>query len=115
MQAKSMDSGLDLSPIPAERRTASFQDVLLLFAGANIVSTTLVTGGSLAEGFSLAQALVLIAVGIVVGTAPIGLLAALGPRYGLPSMVLLRHPFGRVGAAAISLLLVVTNFAWIAL
>ncbi len=110
-----MDSGLNLSPIPPEQRTASFQDVLLLFAGANIVSTTLVTGGSLAASFSMAEALVLIAVGIVVGTAPIGLLAALGPRYGLPSMVLLRHPFGHGGAATISLLLVVTNFAWIAL
>ena len=97
-----MDSGLDLSPIPLERRTASFQDVLLLFLGANIVSTTLVTGGSLAGDFSLAEALILIALGIVLGTAPIALLATLGPRYGLPSMVLLRHPFGRTGAAAIS-------------
>ncbi len=110
-----MDTGLDLSPVPAAKRTASLQDVLLLFAGANIVTTTLVTGGSLAPAYSFPQACALILAGILAGTLPIALLARLGPRYGLPSMVLLRHPFGRGGAAAISLLLVMTNFAWIAL
>ena len=110
-----MDTGLDLEPIAAERRTASFWDVLLLFAGANIVTTTLVTGGSLAPAFSFRQAIALVVVGTIVGTVPIALLARLGPRFGLPTMVLLRHPFGRQGAAAISLFLILTNFAWIAL
>lgn len=88
---------------------------MLIFAGANIVTTTLVTGGALAPHFSFYQACLLIVAGIVLGTAPIALLARLGPRYGLPSMVLLRHPFGKGGAAAISLILILTNFAWIAL
>ncbi len=110
-----METGLDLSPVPSERRRASLQDVVLLFAGANIVTTTLVTGGSLAPAFSFREACLLVFAGIVAGTLPIALLARLGPRYGLPSMVVLRHPFGRYGAAAISLLLVFTNFAWIAL
>ncbi len=101
--------------MPEERRRASLQDVLLLFAGANIVTTTLVTGGSLAPAFGFREACLLVFAGIVIGTLPIALLARLGPRYGLPSMVVLRHPFGRYGAAAISLLLVFTNFAWIAL
>ncbi|HKI87348.1 MAG TPA: cytosine permease, partial [Thermoanaerobaculia bacterium] len=110
-----MDTGLDLEPIAPERRTASFWDVLLLFAGANVVTTTLVTGGSLAPAFSFKQAVLLVIVGTAVGTVPIAVLARLGPRYGLPTMVLLRHPFGRRGAATISLLLILTNFAWIAL
>jgi len=110
-----MDSGLDLRPVPAARRTASTLDVLLLFAGANIVTTTLVTGGALAPSFSFAQAVVLIVCGGALGTALIAVLARLGPRYGLPSMVLLRHPFGQRGAALISCLLILTNFAWIAL
>lgn len=88
---------------------------MLLFAGANIVTTTLVTGASLGGAFSFRDACVLIAVGTLLGTAPIAVLARLGPRYGLPSMVLLRRPFGNGGAAAISVLLVLTNFAWIAL
>ncbi len=110
-----MDPGLDLRPIPASRRTASTLDVLLLFAGANIVTTTLVTGGSLAADFSFAQSVALILIGGGLGTALIATLARLGPRYGLPSMVLLRHPFGDLGAAAISSILILTNFAWIAL
>jgi NCS1 family nucleobase:cation symporter-1 len=110
-----MDTGLDLNPVPRHKQTASFWDVAALFAGANIVTTTLVTGGSLAPAFSFRQTLGLILVGVLIGTAPIAVLGRLGPRFGLPTMVLLRHPFGRRGAALISLLLIVTNFAWIAL
>ena len=110
-----MDPGLDLSAVPPDERRASVLDVLLLFAGANIVTTTLVTGGSLAPAFSFAQSCLLILAGLVVGTLPLAWLARLGPRFGLPSMVVLRHPFGRGGSAVISALLVATNFAWIAL
>ncbi|MDH3746108.1 MAG: cytosine permease [Acidobacteriota bacterium] len=110
-----METGLDLSPVPAAKRTASLTDVVLLFAGANIVTTTLVTGGSLSESFSFLQSALLVGFGVVIGTLPIALLARLGPRFGLPTMVLLRHPFGRLGAGAISLILILTNFAWIAL
>jgi len=110
-----MENGLELDPIPTSRRTASLGDVVLLFAGANIVTTTLVTGGALIPGYSFRQALWIIALGVLIGTLPIAFLARLGPRFGLPSMVVLRHPFGRYGAALISVLLVITNFAWIAL
>jgi NCS1 family nucleobase:cation symporter-1 len=110
-----MDPGLDLAPVPDERRTASVLDVLLVFAGANIVTTTLVTGGSIATAFSWPRTLAIIAFGTVAGVAILALLARLGPRFGLPTMVLLRQPFGARGAEAISVLLLVTNFAWIAL
>lgn len=109
-----MQTGLDLDPVPQAKRTASTLDVLLLFAGANIVTTTLVTGGSLAPAFSFGQAALIVGLGMVIGTVPLAVLARLGPRFGLPSMVVLRHPFGTSGAALISLLLIVTNFAWIA-
>jgi len=110
-----METGLDLSPIPVEKRTASLGDVAILFAGANIVTTTLVTGGALVPGHSFREALLIIGLGVLIGTLPIAALARLGPRFGLPSMVVLRHPFGHYGAALISILLVITNFAWIAL
>lgn len=109
-----MQTGLDLAPVPQENRTSSTLDVLLLFAGANIVTTTLVTGGSLAPAFSFGQAALIVGLGMVIGTVPLAVLARLGPRFGLPSMVVLRHPFGTSGAALISALLIVTNFAWIA-
>ncbi len=109
-----MQAGLDLHPIPLQERTASVMDVLLLFAGANIVTTTLVTGGSLAPAFSFSQATLIVSLGMLVGTLPLAFLSRLGPRFGLPSMVVLRHPFGIGGAATISVLLIITNFAWIA-
>ena len=111
-----MDSGLDLGPVPLERRTASVLDVLLVFAGANIVTTTLVTGGSVGNAFSWPRTVLVIVVGTLAGVALLALLARrLGPRFGLPTMVLLRQPFGDRGAEAISFLLLITNFAWIAL
>ena len=110
-----MDSGLDLGPVPADKRTASVLDVLLVFAGANIVTTTIVTGGSIANAFSWPDTVFVIVAGTLLGVALLALLARLGPRFGLPTMVLLRQPFGHRGAEAISFLLLITNFAWIAL
>lgn len=106
----------DLDPIPNARRSAGVVDVALLFAGANVVTSTLITGGALGTMNLVGPTrLAAMLCGVLLGTLPIALLARLGPRTGLPSMVLLRRPFGRRGAAAISVILVITNFAWIAL
>ncbi len=87
----------------------------LLFAGANVVSTTLVTGGSLGVAAPWSTILIAVLGGVLLGTIPIALLARLGPRFGLPSMVLLREVFGERGAGGVAAILVLTNFAWIAL
>jgi NCS1 family nucleobase:cation symporter-1 len=110
-----VDTGLDLAPVPLERRTARWYDTALLFAGANVVSTTLVTGAALGAVVELERAAWIVLLGSLVGTLPIAVLARLGVRTGLPSMIVLRGPFGTAGAAGIAALLVVTNFAWIAL
>ena len=110
-----MDTGLDLAPVPLDRRTARWYDTALLFAGANVVSTTLVTGATLGAVTDLETAVWIVLLGALFGTLPIAVLARLGVRTGLPSMVILRGPFGTGGAAGISALLVITNFAWIAL
>ncbi len=109
-------SSYELSAVPEGARTSSVLDVALIFAGANVVTSTLVTGGTLGlMGGSFTRLALIAVLGIAAGTLPIAVLARLGPRTGLPSMVLLREPFGPAGAAAVSLLLVITNFAWIAL
>ena len=84
-----MNTGLDLSPVPLERRRASLVDVAFLFAGANIVTTTLVTGGALGVRASSGRALVIVLLGVVVGTLPLALLARMGPRYGESEPMLL--------------------------
>jgi len=105
----------DLGPVPAEARTQSPLDLFLIFVGANIVATTLVTGASLVPAFSVTEAFVLIALGTVVGSALVAALAPVGPRLGVPSVVAMRAAVGFPGATALAALLYVTNFAWIAL
>ena len=106
---------VDVGPVPAEARTQSPFDLFLIFAGANIVATTLVTGASLVPAFSIPEAFGLIAIGTVAGSALVAALAPVGPRLGVPSVVAMRAAVGFQGATALALLLYVTNFAWIAL
>jgi purine-cytosine permease-like protein len=105
---------VDLNPIPPAARTQSAFDLFLIFAGANIVATTLQTGASLVPAFGLGMALGLIAVGGLAGSMLIAALAALGPRLGVPSVIAARAALGLRGAGLVAILLYVTNFAWIA-
>jgi purine-cytosine permease-like protein len=104
----------DLGPIPDSEKTQSPVDLFLIIAGANLVATTLQTGASLAPAFGLRQAALLAAGGIVLGTALVAALTPLGPRLGVPSVVACRAALGLRGGALVSLILYVTNFAWIA-
>ena len=106
---------VELGPVAAGERTQPASDLFLIFAGANIVATTLVTGASLVPAFSTKAALALIAVGSVAGAALVAALVPVGPLLGVPSVIAARAALGRTGAAALALLLYVTNFAWIAL
>jgi purine-cytosine permease-like protein len=105
----------DLAPVPPARRTQPAFDLFLIFAGANVVATTLVTGASLAGSFPARTALALIAAGAVGGAALVAALAPIGPRLGTPSIVAARAALGRRGASLLALVLYLTNFAWIAL
>ena len=105
----------DLEPIPPEGRTQSAADLFLIFAGANVVATTFITGASVKAGLSFASALAIIAAGSVVGSFLVGLLAPVGSKWGVPTIIALRAPLGRPGAHVVALVLYLTNFAWIAL
>lgn len=109
-----MDQGLSLQPVPLQDRKARLLDVALIWAGANIVASTLVTGGTLGVAFPLTTSVILLLSGVFVGSGALAFLARLGPRYGLPTMVVIAHPFGIFGAKVISAALILTNFAWIA-
>src|SRR5450759_1530090 len=104
----------DLGPVPDSEKTQSPLDLFLIIAGANLVATTLQTGASLAPAFGLKQVALLVAGGVVLGTALVAALAPLGPRLGVPSVVACRAALGLRGGALVSLILYVTNFAWIA-
>jgi cytosine permease len=99
---------------PHERTQSAF-DLFLIFAGANIVATTLQVGATLAGGYAPQASLALITSGTVLGSLLVAALAPVGPRLGVPSIVAARAVLGLRGAAAVALLLCVTNFAWIAI
>lgn len=108
-------NSVELGPVPPGERHQSALDLFLIFAGANIVATTLQVGASLAGTFATATGIGIIAIGAVTGAALVAVLAPIGPRLGVPSIVAARAVLGFSGAQLLALVLFVTNFAWIAL
>jgi purine-cytosine permease-like protein len=104
----------DLSPIPESQRTQPAFDLFLIFAAANVVATTLQTGAVLGSRYGGTDAMVLVVGGAVFGSLLVALLAPIGSRFGVPSMIAARAPLGLRGAQLVSGLLYLTNFAWIA-
>ena len=104
----------DISPVPPDERRQSPVDLFVIFAGANIVATTLQVGAALAGDFSPVAAVVLICAGATAGSMLVAALAVMGPRLGVPSVIAARAALGVRGAALVAGLLYLTNFAWIA-
>ncbi len=106
---------VDLAPVSPEDQKSSPLDLFLIFVGANIVATTLQVGASLPASFTARVAFTVMAIGAVGGALLTAVLAPVGSRLRVPSIVATRAALGASGAQALALLLFVTNFAWIAL
>ena len=104
----------DIGQVPSGEQTQKASTLFWIFAGANIVATTMQVGASLSTGFSPLAASVLIAVGATAGSLLVAALAVVGPRLGVPSVIAARGALGTGGAGVVAVLLYVTNFAWIA-
>jgi purine-cytosine permease-like protein len=104
----------DISQVPSEARRQSPIDLFVIFAGANIVATTLQVGAALAVDFSPVAAVLLMALGATGGSMLVAALAVMGPRLGVPSVIAARAALGVRGAGLVACLLYATNFAWIA-
>ena len=105
----------DLEPIPQGDKAQSSLDLFLIFAGANVVATTFITGATVKAGLSFAGSMLAVVLGSVIGALLVALLVPVGSRWGVPSIIALRAPLGRPGAHVVAVILYVTNFAWIAL
>ena len=103
-----------LEPVPESARTQPAFDLFLIFAAANVVATTLQTGAVLGARYGGSDAIVLVVSGAVLGAALVAVLAPVGSRFGVPSMIAARAALGHRGAALVAGLLYLTNFAWIA-
>lgn len=104
----------DLAPVPESQRTQPAFDLFLIFAAANIVATTLQTGAVLGARYGRTDVVVLVVAGACFGASLVAMLAPVGSRTGVPSMIAARAPLGYRGAQIVSGLLYLTNFAWIA-
>ena len=105
---------VDLGPVDPNEQRQRPSDLFLIFVGANIVATTLQIGASL-PALSMTAALSVIAGGAVGGALLVALLAPVGSRLRVPSIVATRAALGYYGAQIVALILFVTNFVWIAL
>ena len=104
----------DLSPVPEADRTQPPLDLFLIFVAANVVATTMQTGAALGSRYSGNAAIGIAMAGAVFGAALVAVLAPVGSRTGVPSMIAARAALGYRGAQIVSGLLYLTNFAWIA-
>ena len=104
---------VELGAVADQDQTQRPTDLFLIFAGANIVATTLQIGGWV-TGFSFRTAMLVIAAGAIGGAWLVAALAPVGSRLRVPSIVAIRAALGYRGAQSVAVLLFVTNFAWIA-
>src|SRR5262249_22941226 len=105
----------DIAPVCAADQTQSTADLFLIFVGANVVATTFQVGASLASSFSVRASTALIFIGSVAGAALVAVLAPIGSRLRVPSVIAARPALGIRGAGLVAAVLYVSNFAWIAL
>src|SRR5688572_31678539 len=73
------------------------------------------TGAALGLQYGGTQDMGIALGGAVFGALLVAILAPVGSRTGLPSMIAARAPLGYRGAQIVSGLLYLTNFAWIAI
>lgn len=87
-----------IEPVPPERRALSGFDLAILWGDLGVGLLVLVTGGLLVPALSFTAALAAIAVGSVIGSAALGVTAAIGARHGVPTMALFRPLLGVRGS-----------------
>jgi nucleobase:cation symporter-1, NCS1 family len=83
-----------IKPIPLSERSLGFVDTFVLWADLGISFLVMVVGMFLVPGLGLAQALIAIFVGALIGNLLLGLIATIGSDTGMPTMALLRPVLG---------------------
>ena len=101
-----------ITPVPPEARRLGAMDTFVLWADLGVSLLVMVVGMFLVPGLSLAQALVAILVGAVIGNLLLGLIATIGSDTGVPTMVLFRPVLGRRGSFLPTLLNVFQLMGW---
>lgn len=103
----------DLAPTPPERRTWSLWNIAALWIGMSIcIPTYMLASGLVDQGWTLGLAVISVALGNLIVLVPMVLNAHAGARYGVPFPVLLRAPFGVLGANVPALMRALVACGW---
>lgn len=103
-----------IDPIPDADRDSTPWEQFWIWAGANLAPINWVLGAlGITLGLSLAETLIVIVLGNVVGCAVFGLFNVIGHRTAVNQMVLGRAPFGRRGAVVPGVVQGLLTMAWV--
>ncbi|MCG7309098.1 cytosine permease, partial [Brachybacterium sp. ACRRE] len=102
-------------PVPEAQRTDRAGRQFWIWAGANIAPINWVLGAlGITMGLSLADTMIVLVLGNLVGVVVFGLFTVIGRRTGLTSMVMARGVFGRRGAYVPAVVQMVVVIGWCA-
>ncbi|RLE89659.1 MAG: hypothetical protein DRN04_16080 [Thermoprotei archaeon] len=101
-----------LKPIPRSKRVFKGIDVFLLWAGGNTCLATIFTGGIIGPKLGILYSIAIILIGSTIGGFLLGLVALLGERKGLPTMVLTRKVVTTRGSYIASILNAIQLIGW---
>ena len=104
--------GYSLEPVPSEGRTYSFWHNFAIWFGSDAGVAVFWAGALLTPALSLPTATLLIIAGVTLGNVFMALIAAMGYRTGVPTMVLARGALGVRGSVLPSVLNYVQLIGW---
>jgi nucleobase:cation symporter-1, NCS1 family len=103
----------DLAPVPPARRTWRAYNFASLWVGMSVcIPTYMLASGLIAGGMSWWQAIGTILFGNLIVLVPMLLNAHAGTKYGIPFPVLVRAPFGVLGANVPAVLRALVACGW---
>ncbi len=113
------DSAYDehaLDPVPEGARESTAMQQFWIWAGANIAPINWVLGAlGIVLGLGLADTVLVLVLGNLVGMAVFGFFVLMGQRTGVSQMVLTRSAFGRRGAYLPAIIQGITSAGWCAI
>ncbi len=100
--------------VPSHERKGRLTDQATIWFAGSAHLLSMATGAiGIWAGLNLGWTLVALAVGTVIGTAPVSAHATQGPHLGLPQLVQSRPQFGRYGALAIWLMALIVYWGYV--
>lgn len=102
-----------IEPVPPEDRHGRIVGQWTLWMGSNLTIADFALGFfSIALGLSWTWTLVALIVGNVLGALALGACAGMGPKFGLPQMMISRRVFGRRGGLVPAFLNYLSTIGW---